>query len=432
MALSSTSLQAHSALRKRVEDALSLIDEHATIEFKEGQSWDTLKPKLVRTALAMANLEDGGLIIVGVSERESPRRVSGVSPEQLNTFDADQIKQAIDAVASSPLRLDTAEHEHKGTKLVVIRVFPFDSLPIVCQRDGTGYNRGQVLFRPSIGNPRTEVISNERDMLDLIERAAFKKMSQLNRLRERFQALNADDYASTFFRDAAFSTPWYSSSLAFDGPPREALTSSAMQQWIGQHAVRISGWPFPYWPSNDAQVFVSGDEVGWPLELATQEHDRWRIRFDGHVVRASADNAATNQEYQDVVRPRFPFNDTPEFKQLKGFIDFDVLVRNFVEPIELAARALRTGLFKGDVTIRIGIEQAKMWALGSRRRDLLYAHFFRVEHLMIEHRVSQIELLESSVPVASRFLKQALEAALLRIDAQVLETAVKDRLLGKW
>jgi hypothetical protein len=289
-----------------------------------------------------------------------------------------------------------------------------------------------VLFRPSTGNPRTEVISSERDMLDLIERAAFKKMSQLNRLRQKFETLNADDYAGTFFRDAAFSTPWYSSSLVFDGPPRQAVTPAVLEQWIRQHAVRISGWPFPYWPSTDARVFVSGDEVGWPMELPSQEHDRWRIRFDGHVVRACADNVATNQDYQNAVRPRFPFQDTPEFKQLKGFIDFDVLVRNFVEPIELAARMLRTSLFTGDVTIRIGIEQAKMWALGSRRRDLLHAHFFRVDHLLIEHRVSQIELLESSVPIISRFLKQALQAALLQIDDKVLETAVGDRLLGKW
>ena len=47
-------------LRERVEYALDQLQEMADIEFKESASWATLRWRIIKTALGMGNLRDGG------------------------------------------------------------------------------------------------------------------------------------------------------------------------------------------------------------------------------------------------------------------------------------------------------------------------------------------------------------------------------------
>ena len=41
-----------------------------SVDFKESAPWNDLKWQIIRTALAMGNLRDGGIIVVGASERD--------------------------------------------------------------------------------------------------------------------------------------------------------------------------------------------------------------------------------------------------------------------------------------------------------------------------------------------------------------------------
>ncbi len=64
----------------RLEELIALIDlgrEDRSLEYKESQPWGELKNKIAKTALGMANVRDGGTIVVGVSERSgsSSRKV---------------------------------------------------------------------------------------------------------------------------------------------------------------------------------------------------------------------------------------------------------------------------------------------------------------------------------------------------------------------
>jgi predicted HTH transcriptional regulator len=59
----------HKQLHERVVTALNLCQESRNVDFKEPASWSNLQVHIARTSMAMANLRDGGIIIVGVSER---------------------------------------------------------------------------------------------------------------------------------------------------------------------------------------------------------------------------------------------------------------------------------------------------------------------------------------------------------------------------
>jgi predicted HTH transcriptional regulator len=77
MAIPTSDMPGHRALHDRVVAALDTCVESQSIDFKESAPWEALQFKIIRTALAMANLRDGGVVVVGVGERGS----NGISRE---------------------------------------------------------------------------------------------------------------------------------------------------------------------------------------------------------------------------------------------------------------------------------------------------------------------------------------------------------------
>ena len=72
----------HRALHERVTDALDTCVESQAVDFKESAPWDAIKFKLTRTAMAMGNLRDGGLIVIGVSERGTTPNIDSIKSDQ--------------------------------------------------------------------------------------------------------------------------------------------------------------------------------------------------------------------------------------------------------------------------------------------------------------------------------------------------------------
>ena len=69
-AFSTSDLPGHEALHNRVKQALELCQESPGVDFKESATWGQLKHSLALAVLGMGNLRDGGIIIIGASERE--------------------------------------------------------------------------------------------------------------------------------------------------------------------------------------------------------------------------------------------------------------------------------------------------------------------------------------------------------------------------
>lgn len=178
MALPSSTLPGHRQLHERVIVALGRCQENQDVDFKEAGDWVGLKWKIIRTSMAMANLRDGGVIVVGVSERNHTWSLTGVDATQLATFEPDVIVDQVNKYASPAVALDIVQLEHEGLVYVAIQPRQFSESPIVCKRngpDGSGVSRGRIYIRPS-GKAETSEVRDAQELHDLLELAAERRM----------------------------------------------------------------------------------------------------------------------------------------------------------------------------------------------------------------------------------------------------------------
>ena len=174
MAIPTSDLPGHRALHERVVRALETCVESQSIDFKESAPWGALEFKIIRTALAMANLRDGGTIIIGASESGDRWNLDGISDEHLATYQVDDVVDAIHKFASPSVSAILVVVRHDERQFLAIQIFEFIDTPIVCRRDGPGLKQGVVYVRPA-GVARTTEIRSADQMHDLLELAAEKR-----------------------------------------------------------------------------------------------------------------------------------------------------------------------------------------------------------------------------------------------------------------
>jgi predicted HTH transcriptional regulator len=164
----------HRALHERVVRALQTCVESQSVEFKQSAAWKDLESKIIRTALAMANLRDGGVIIVGVSEKDDRWSLEGIADGHLITYDVDDVADAIHRFASPAVSAMLVLVPYDNRQFLAIEVFEFADTPIVCRRDGTDLRQGAVYVRPT-GMAKTTEVRSADQMHDLLQLAAEKR-----------------------------------------------------------------------------------------------------------------------------------------------------------------------------------------------------------------------------------------------------------------
>jgi hypothetical protein len=172
----------HRAIHDRVYAALDTCVESQAVDFKESADMATLQYKLVKTALAMANLRDGGVVVIGASERAETWDLTGVADEHLATYDVDELTDAINRYASPPLTVELIVVPYRnGSRFLTVQVREFGETPIVCKRDGphgSGLKQGVLYVRPA-GVARTSEVRTAEDMHDLLDLAAEKRARRI-------------------------------------------------------------------------------------------------------------------------------------------------------------------------------------------------------------------------------------------------------------
>jgi predicted HTH transcriptional regulator len=164
---------------EQLERLLDGAEETDTLEFKGPMAWD--RKSLVKDILAMANVIDGGLIIVGV-EDVTYRRL-GLSDAEVDTFDIEVMRDQIAPFADPRVTFRCGiVADARGLRYAVIEVSPFDDLPVICRRDGADVEAGTIYFRTRRGRARSARVDSSSDMRDIIERAAVSSARRLARI----------------------------------------------------------------------------------------------------------------------------------------------------------------------------------------------------------------------------------------------------------
>jgi predicted HTH transcriptional regulator len=181
-----STLPGYDLLRERIDSYLDLLSESRNLDFKESQPYDVLKYKIIKAALAMSNIRNGGLVIIGVSERGPEWALDGISPAHLATYDVDVMLDQIHAHAS-PVGVDVITHVRDSKTFLVISIHEFESDLVICRKDGPageGIEKGRVYVRPA-GKPQSRAVMSSEEMREITDLAAEKKARQLIAASER-------------------------------------------------------------------------------------------------------------------------------------------------------------------------------------------------------------------------------------------------------
>jgi len=188
-AIPTSNMLGHKKLHDRVNNALDRCQESKSVDFKESASWNELKWQLIRTIIAMGNLRDGGIIVIGASERGDTWELTGIDDTHLNTYDVDDIIDAVTKYASPPIRIEIVLVNYRnGKDFLAIQVHEFSDTPFVCKNNGPdNYKKlrtGEFYVRPA-GKPRTTKVTSADDMHELLELAAEKRARRILEVAHR-------------------------------------------------------------------------------------------------------------------------------------------------------------------------------------------------------------------------------------------------------
>jgi predicted HTH transcriptional regulator len=162
--------------------------ETRVTEFKESQPFDVLKWKLTKACMAMANLRDGGRIIIGCDERNGVPRPSGMPEEHQYSYDQDRLIELVNTYARPPVALTLRRVEFYGLRFVGIEVSPFERTPVMCINDNLSARPkptetqvlmpGQIYVRSNARVSTTRVVTP--DLLEeILENAAWKRAGDI-------------------------------------------------------------------------------------------------------------------------------------------------------------------------------------------------------------------------------------------------------------
>ncbi len=155
-----------------------LIDrghEERYLEYKESAPWEQLKHKVAKTCLAMANIRDGGTIIIGVEQGSTACNPVGVNSTDLATYNEDDAQDFVNRYADPYVRLTLGQIEHQGNEFLFLHIQEFEKLPVVCKRDYPNVLKCSALYtRPYGGRPRTCSVQSQSEMREMIDVAIEK------------------------------------------------------------------------------------------------------------------------------------------------------------------------------------------------------------------------------------------------------------------
>lgn len=174
------------------------------MEFKGSAPWPTLQRHIVRTVIAMTNLRGGGTIVIGMSEGTDSWQPTGVTQQDLATFDPDVVVEHVNRFASQPVTLDMVIVDHEARDFLAIHSREFDRSPTICRRacdaNGSGFQAGTILIRPG-GKPCTRPVRDAVEVQDLLDLAAEKRARSILEAGRRIGLTLAQDDSDRFDRE---------------------------------------------------------------------------------------------------------------------------------------------------------------------------------------------------------------------------------------
>ncbi|MBY3138990.1 ATP-binding protein [Rhizobium laguerreae] len=176
-----------------LESLLEGAEETDVLELKGAMPWDI---GLAKDILAMANLQDGGRIVIGIEDITYARQ--GLDEAQLATYKSDEMRDQVAPFADPYVEFSTSvATDRQGLRYVVIAVAPFREIPVICKRSGGSKNElqeGTIYYRSPTRRPQSARVSSASDMRSIVEVAAARQMQRFRKLDLEVPTAKGFDY----------------------------------------------------------------------------------------------------------------------------------------------------------------------------------------------------------------------------------------------
>ena len=263
---------------------LAIKAETQNLDFKTSFNWAKAsnrdKLELIKDVLSMANIKDGGHILIGITD-ENYESI-GIDGESFSSFDTTSFNQFLQKYTDPAFSC----HVHKvdnGKKFIIIDIPEFQEVPIIAKQDGHDsegkhiIKAGQIYYRTD--KATCGIISSALEMRELLGRALIKrKHDLLHSIESIIQGRppeNADSAKEAYKKEIqsakisfhnhfpkADEYPHYWELLSY---PEGYISSRLKDQkeiktLVKESTVNLRGWPFPVIES-PAEVFNTQDGI---------------------------------------------------------------------------------------------------------------------------------------------------------------------------
>jgi len=252
-------------LDKLIDIAIETGGETDRFDFKEiiDLRNDVHKVRLIRAIGAFANTDEGGFILIGIS---NDQKITGLQDDVYNLFDQTPVHNIVNKYLSPPPFIQVRKHEREGKNLVIIEVQPFKEFPSIVRESATfGSDKlvaGSILFRNAAAESAVLTAESDiRKLCDIIVKrraSTFIELFQRGTLGRIYQKSDKFEELQVIRKRA--DNEWPSSEgakpyieVAFSSEDSLNLTPEQLKSLIPAACIKIRhGFPF---------VDVSGSEV---------------------------------------------------------------------------------------------------------------------------------------------------------------------------
>jgi len=155
--------------------------EERNIEYKESIGWEKpeMREKIIKACLAMANLQDGGFIVIGMKEVSNDIwEPQGMASEHFDKYSQDNVSEKVNEYADPSIQIKLSKIQHDNKNFILIEVAEFREIPIICRKTGNTLKKGGIYIRPKAKN-ESVLVPNESELRDILDKAVEKQLEKL-------------------------------------------------------------------------------------------------------------------------------------------------------------------------------------------------------------------------------------------------------------
>jgi hypothetical protein len=377
-------MSGYANLRGRITLALSRCQEQPWLDFKESQPWPELRWRILKTIMGMANLRDGGLILIGVAERGTTWELTGIDTDHLTTFDYDNVIDQLGKYASPQVNMDIVVHDHDdGKRYLAFHVYQFSDAPVVCRNNSPDDVKpkdrlaaGEVYVRSTTGSPRTMKVTDAARLHDLLELAAEFRARRMLEVGKRVGLVPGETAPSRYDAELGpVETPpdlmkglpfWRIVFRPEEYVPDLIPSLTECLKLIEKTRVQLRGWDFPHLPSKDNERLHGSNWIGAEVAFLGSV-ESWRLFQSGQFVHFAAVRETTEtawrEKLQQAAMSHLHGRQEVDWDAVPGYISLVNLVYIVSEAFEFAARVCQAGVYRGSIDILIELNGIKGFVL---------------------------------------------------------------------